>query len=135
MITLSNEEIEILKNSDFDSKAYITEATDNYDDLTINDVEIESKVNTKEIGDYTITYTLIDSNNNIGTASLIVHVVEKIEKMKMMMIPNKKQIIPIIKTITKHQIIIRIIPIAQILILNPSLIVYPYLHLQPDIPI
>ena len=80
MITLSNEEIEILKNSDFDSKAYITEATDNYDDLTINDVEIESKVNTKEIGDYTITYTLIDSNNNIGTASLIVHVVEKIEE-------------------------------------------------------
>ena len=80
VITLSNEEIEILKNSDFDSKAYITEATDNYDDLTINDVEIESKVNTKEIGDYTITYTLIDSNNNIGTASLIVHVVEKIEE-------------------------------------------------------
>ena len=80
VITLSNEEIEILKNSDFDSKAYITEVTDNYNDLTINDVEIESKVNTKEIGDYTVTYTLIDSNNNIGTASLIVHVVEKIEK-------------------------------------------------------
>ena len=80
VITLSNEEIEILKNSEFDSKAYITEVTDNYNDLTINDVEIESKVNTKEIGDYTVTYTLIDSNNNIGTASLIVHVVEKIEK-------------------------------------------------------
>ena len=80
VITLSNEEIEILKNSDFDSKAYITEVTDNYNDLTINDVEIESKVNTKEIGDYTVTYTLIDSNNNIGTASLIVHVVEKIEE-------------------------------------------------------
>ena len=43
MITLSNEEIEILKNSEFDSKAYITEVTDNYNDLTINDVEIESK--------------------------------------------------------------------------------------------
>lgn len=59
VITLSNEEIEILKNSDFDSKAYITEVTDNYNDLTINDVEIESKVNTKEIGDIQLLILLL----------------------------------------------------------------------------
>ena len=79
VITLSNEEIEIEQNSDFNAESYIVSVTDNYDELTIDNVQIESNVNTKEVGDYTVTYTLNDRSKNKTSSSLIVHVTKKEE--------------------------------------------------------
>ena len=74
IITLSSEEIEIEQNSDFDAQSYISSVSDNYDELTIEDVEIDENVNTKETGDYEAIYTITDSNNNTSSTTLIVHV-------------------------------------------------------------
>ena len=74
VITLSNEEIEIEQNSDFNAESYIVSVTDNYDELTIDNVQIESNVNTKETGDYEAIYTITDSNNNTSSTTLIIHV-------------------------------------------------------------
>ena len=79
VITLSSEEIEIEQNSDFNAESYIVSVTDNYDELTIDNVQIESNVNTKEVGDYTVTYTLNDRSKNKTSSSLIVHVTKKEE--------------------------------------------------------
>ena len=79
VITLSSEEIEIEQNSDFNAESYIVSVTDNYDELTIDNVQIESNVNTKEVGDYTVTYTLNDRSENKTSSSLIVHVTKKEE--------------------------------------------------------
>lgn len=82
VITLSSEEIEIEQNSDFNAESYIVSVTDNYDELTIDNVQIESNVNTKEVGDYTVTYTLNDRSKNKTSSSLIVHVTKKEEDKK-----------------------------------------------------
>ena len=75
-ITLSSPEIEIASDSKFDATSYIIEVSDNYDELTIDNVEIENNVDTEELGDYEVIYTLTDSNNNTSSVTLIVHVVD-----------------------------------------------------------
>ncbi len=82
IITLKEKEISFLKNSDsaIDEKSYILEVSDNYDELTIDDVEIESNINLKKVGDYLISYTLTDAHNNVGTTTLTAHVIEDEDK-------------------------------------------------------
>ena len=75
-ITLSAPEIEIASDSKFDATSYIIEVSDNYDELTIDNVEIENNVDTEKLGDYEVIYTLTDSNNNTSSVTLIVHVVD-----------------------------------------------------------
>ena len=74
VITLSSEEIEIEQNSEFDDQSYILSVSDNYDELTLEDIEIDENVNTKETGDYEAIYTITDSNNNTSSVTLIIHV-------------------------------------------------------------
>ncbi len=76
-IVLSAGEIEIIKNSEFDAQSYIVEVSDNYDEVSVGNIEIDDQVNPKEVGDYQVSYTLTDSHNNIGTATLTVHIIEE----------------------------------------------------------
>ena len=76
-ITLSESEIDILKNSEFDAESFIAEVNDNYDEVSIEAVDIESNVDAKKVGDYLVNYTLTDKAQNTGTASLVVHVVDE----------------------------------------------------------
>ena len=79
IITLTETEMNYVKNSDaiFASEDFIKEVSDNYDEVAVEDVSIESNVNLKKVGDYQITYTLTDTHNNVGTSILIVHVVDE----------------------------------------------------------
>lgn len=69
-ITLSDKYAVLNVNSKWDSKSYITEVKDNFDELNIDDVEIEDNVNAKKIGDYEVTYKLKDSSGNEGKSTL-----------------------------------------------------------------
>ena len=73
-IVLSAKEIEIVKNSEFDPQSYIFLVSDNYDEVSVDDIEIDDQVNTKKVGDYQVLYTITDSHDNMGNAILTVHV-------------------------------------------------------------
>ena len=70
-----NETITVYQNNKYSEPGY--KATDNCD-LDITDkVKVDSNVNTSKIGEYTITYTSIDSSNNKATLTRKVKVVKK----------------------------------------------------------
>lgn len=69
-ITLSDKYAVLNVNSKWDSKSYITSVKDNFDELSIDNVEIDDNVNAKKIGDYEVTYKLKDSSGNEGKAIL-----------------------------------------------------------------
>ncbi len=69
-ILLSEKYAVLNVNSKWNSKSYITNVSDNYDDLSIDDVEIEDNVNPKKIGDYEVTYKIKDGSGNEGKSVL-----------------------------------------------------------------
>lgn len=69
-ITLSDKYAVLNVNSKWDSKSYITEVKDNFDELSIDDIEIEDNVNMKKIGDYEVIYKVKDSSGNEGKSIL-----------------------------------------------------------------
>lgn len=81
-ITLFKSEDSIVKSSGFKAEDYLESVLDNYDNLNIQDVEINSDVNTKKVGNYTVTYKVKDSSGNETSASLIIHVVETKEEVE-----------------------------------------------------
>ena len=66
---------------DFCSKAISDEptykATDNYDGDITDKVEIDSKVNTNELGDYVVNYKVRDSSGNEATTQRTVRVIKR----------------------------------------------------------
>lgn len=76
-IVLSAKEIEIVKNSEFDPQSYIFLVSDNYDEVSVDDIEIDDQVNTKKVGDYQVLYTITDSHDNMGNEILTVHVTDE----------------------------------------------------------
>ncbi len=53
---------------------YIQEASDNYDELTIESVTIQDDINYSQIGKYSVTYQIIDSSMNVMIKTLDVTV-------------------------------------------------------------
>ena len=79
VMTLSMSETTIAQGEEFDPNSFVESVKDNYDDVTLANVNIENKVNSNELGDYEVIYSLKDSNGNLTSASLMVHVVAKEE--------------------------------------------------------
>ena len=93
VITLTNQDITIYQNEIF------YETTDNYDKNV--KVTIDGTVNTKEIGEYTLTYTAMDSSANKSVAIRKVTVKKKEVKVESgityingIMLVNKKYALP-----------------------------------------
>ncbi len=63
-IVLSEKYAVLNVNSKWDSKSYITSVSDNFDELSIDEIEIEDSVNAKKIGDYEVIYKIKDSSGN-----------------------------------------------------------------------
>jgi hypothetical protein len=53
---------------------YIQEASDNYDELTIESVTIQDEINYSQIGKYNVIYKIIDSSMNVMIKTLDVTV-------------------------------------------------------------
>lgn len=73
-IFLSKSAIIVNLNENIDAASYIVEVKDNYDILNINDIKIENNVDLKKAGDYEIVYSIKDSSDNKGKATLKVKV-------------------------------------------------------------
>lgn len=69
-IVLSEKYAVLNVNSKWNAKSYITSVLDNYDELSIDDIEIEDNVNAKKIGDYEVIYKIKDSSGNEGKSTL-----------------------------------------------------------------
>ena len=73
-IILNESAIIIDLNEKIDTASYITEVKDNYDALSVDDIEIENNVDLKTAGDYEVVYTIQDSSGNVGKSVLKVKV-------------------------------------------------------------
>lgn len=73
-VTLSKKKVSLEKGKSFDAKKYLKSAVDNKDGNVKSDVKISSSVNTKKVGNYTVTYTVKDSSGNTSKATLKVEV-------------------------------------------------------------
>lgn len=82
-ITLSDKYAVLNVNSKWDSKSYITDVKDNFDELSIDDIEIEDNVNPKKIGDYEVIYKIKDSSGNEGKSILKVMIKDPKTKVEL----------------------------------------------------
>lgn len=97
VITLNNQDIILYQDETFSEPGY--EVTDNYDKNV--KITIDGTVNTKEIGEYTLTYTAMDSSANKSVALRKVIVKKKEIKVESgityingIMLVNKKYALP-----------------------------------------
>lgn len=77
LITLTQEAIILKVNESFEAKDYIKEVSDNFDNLSIENITIDNPVDMKKSGEYEVTYTISDSSNNEAIATLKVIVKDK----------------------------------------------------------
>ena len=70
-----DKKITLTEGSDFKEPGYV--ATDNYDGDLTKSVAIKGKVDTKKVGEYTLTYTVKDSSGNTTEAKRTVTIKEK----------------------------------------------------------
>ena len=73
-IVLNESAIIVDLNEKIDTASYIAEVTDNYDTLSVDDIEIENNVDLKNPGDYEVVYIIRDSSGNVGKSVLKVKV-------------------------------------------------------------
>ncbi|AUD62429.1 hypothetical protein BK010_02090 [Tenericutes bacterium MO-XQ] len=66
-----------LNQIDIDYLSYVNQVSDNYSQLTIYDLIIDSNLDTLNLGKYEITYTLVDQSFNQTTLILTVFVVDQ----------------------------------------------------------
>lgn len=100
-ITLSDKYAVLNVNSKWDSKSYITSVSDNFDELSIDDVEIEDNVNAKKIGDYEVIYKIKDSSGNEGKS--ILKVMIKDPKTKVEVPKDDAPVTPTVKEQDKFE--------------------------------
>lgn len=77
LITLTQAAIILKVNESFEAKDYIKEVSDNFDNLSIENITIDNPVDMKKSGEYEVTYTISDSSNNEAKATLKVIVKDK----------------------------------------------------------
>lgn len=77
IITLTQAAIILKVNESFEAKDYIKEVSDNFDNLSIENITIDNPVDMKKSGEYEVTYTISDSSNNEAIATLKVIVKDK----------------------------------------------------------
>lgn len=80
VIKLKDKAITIHQDEDFDPLKYIT-VTDNYDEITIDSIVVDSNVDTAILGNYKVIYTVVDNSGNKATDTMTVEIVEKIVEL------------------------------------------------------
>lgn len=94
-----NEKYAVLNvNSKWNAKSYIASVSDNFDELSIDNVEIEDNVNAKKIGDYEVTYKIKDSSGNEGSSVLKVMIKDPHTKVE---IPKEET--PVTPTVKENE--------------------------------
>ena len=73
-IELTQNEITLNNRDQFNPKAFIKKAEDNYDQLSADNVEIKNSVDSNKDGDYEVEYQLKDQHGNAALSTLIVHI-------------------------------------------------------------
>lgn len=73
-IVLKETSIRIDPNEKIDPISYVGEVKDNYDTLNVEDISVDDQVDASTPGDYEVVYTIKDSSNNEGKATLKVTV-------------------------------------------------------------
>ena len=76
VISLSKSSVQVQIKGSFDPKAYLSKVFDNLDGNLKDKVTIQSNVNTKREGEYSVTYTVKDEAGNKTTKTLKVSVVD-----------------------------------------------------------
>lgn len=73
-IELIQSEITLNNGEQFNPKAFIKKAEDNYDQLSADNVVIKNSVDTNKDGDYEVEYQLKDQHGNVSVSILKVHI-------------------------------------------------------------
>lgn len=80
-IQKASEEYIITQGAEYDALSFIT-ISDNYDELTVDDVLVTDEVDINNIGRYNITYTAKDASGNESSMSIKVEVTEKRKELQ-----------------------------------------------------
>ena len=76
-INLKEKVVIINTNEKFEAKNYIDSVHDNYDNLEIDNIDIDNQVDISKIGEYEVIYKILDSSKNEGISKLKVIVKDK----------------------------------------------------------
>lgn len=80
-IKARNNTTRVEQGDEYDLRSLVT-VSDNYDALSVDDLEITGDIDNMTIGSYEITYTVADAAGNKANLNLVVSVVEKIPEIK-----------------------------------------------------
>ena len=97
-IELTQNEITLNNGDQFNPKAFIKKAEDNYDQLSADNVVIKNTVDANKDGDYEVEYQLEDYYGNVGVSTLNVHVRTVLSNEEKTTIENKQN-----STVKKNQ--------------------------------
>lgn len=87
VIQLKQNDVTIIQGDDFDVLDYITDVSDNYDNLSLKDIHYEINGDVTQVGNFTVLYSVADSSGNEASNTLNVKVEQKTEEQAQ---PNSK---------------------------------------------
>ncbi|MDU4736276.1 MAG: HYR domain-containing protein, partial [Thomasclavelia ramosa] len=79
VIQLKQRNVTIIQDDDFDVSDYITDVSDNYDNLSLEDIHYEINGDVSQVGNFTVSYSVTDSSGNETSNTLNVKVEQKSE--------------------------------------------------------
>lgn len=80
VIQLKQSDVTIIQGDDFDVLDYIADVSDNYDNLSLEDIHYEINGDVSQVGNFTVLYSAADSSGNEASNTLNVKVEQKSEE-------------------------------------------------------
>ena len=80
VIHLKQNDVTILQGDDFDVLDYIADVSDNYDNLSLENIHYEINDDISQVGNFTVLYSVTDSSGNEASNTLNVKVEKKSEE-------------------------------------------------------
>ena len=80
VIHLKQSDVTIIQGDDFDVLDYIADVSDNYDNLSLEDIHYEINGDVSQVGNFTVSYSVADSSGNEASNTLNVKVNQKSEE-------------------------------------------------------
>lgn len=77
VIQLKQNDVTIIQGDDFDALDYITDISDNYDNLSLKDIHYEINGDISQVGNFTVLYSVTDSSGNETSEILNINVEQK----------------------------------------------------------
>ena len=91
VIQLKQNDITIIQGDDFDVLDYITDVSDNYDNLSLKDIHYEINGDLSQVGNFTVSYSVTDSSGNEASNTLNVKVDQKNEEQTQLNSKNNQK--------------------------------------------